>query len=67
LQVSIQRTIRNAHIIFVGNSQRRRLWHIEANKLVGLFNAALASVQVIESRENNVKIYLRDCLEKYFN
>jgi hypothetical protein len=60
LQVSLQRTIRNAHIILVGNSHRKRLWHIQENKFVGLFNAALATVQTIESRENNVKIYLRE-------
>jgi hypothetical protein len=50
LQVSLQRRIRNAHIILVGNSHRKRLWHIQKNKFVGLFNAALATVQTIESR-----------------
>jgi hypothetical protein len=60
LQVSLQRTMRNAHIILVGNSHRWSPWHIQENKFVGLFNATLATVQVIESREDNVKICLRD-------
>jgi hypothetical protein len=32
----------------------------QENKFVALFNAALATVQVIGCRENNVKIYLRE-------